>query len=355
MSQVGSTTGGISVSFDRYQFEGEDVSWVGECPWNEGFCYGTESGKLLVPVKATPDDLEVYQLVDSGEAINGVAFHRDDLAASTREEVVIYPLPFSSNMTKRAKFDGGAHGVVACSKGGFVAPLGSNGLLWMGANERGVFTTQTFITVGTELDFYKIIRLGEFDQADHFVCAVRENGLLTLRLSDGDAIEGMGSIGFPGLDLVDVCGLRSPERPFGVAGLGIDGTILLMHNVQEATRPQALRLAATSGTPYTILCVDGHLLVLTSTALIFAPDLITRFLAGEPLSGGRSARIFPMQAVDAYLVCDRLVLILPDCVESMPIDQLPRRNTASPSEMIREIIDPPWELSHPIELTQVPA
>ena len=30
------------------RFPDQEITWAGECPWTGGFCFGTESGDLLI-------------------------------------------------------------------------------------------------------------------------------------------------------------------------------------------------------------------------------------------------------------------------------------------------------------------
>jgi hypothetical protein len=181
------------------------------------------------------------------------------------------------------------------------------------------------------LNFYKVVRLGKCGRGDAFACAVRQHGILGVTLSENIDLGSGDAHTFPGLDVVSVCSLASPDWPLAAAGLGLDRTILLSRNVLEAQRPQTLRFDNLEGTAYTILSTNGHLFILTSTSLAIVLDVASSFLKGEALDGPTTIRQWPIRAVDIYLAYDRwLLLVLEDRVISVSIDRLvPRGDLGS--------------------------
>ncbi len=112
------------------RLQGDEITWAGECPWNGGFCFGTESGELLI-CDEHYDRLDVHQHKVSEEAINGVAFRKGIVGVSTRSQVIVARrISPDDSISEVVKADrGGAHGIVATPGGRFFAPMGVAGLL----------------------------------------------------------------------------------------------------------------------------------------------------------------------------------------------------------------------------------
>jgi hypothetical protein len=106
----------------------ETITWAGEFPGAPGFllCFGTEDGCLRfgTPQRMIPGRNRV---IESGEAINGVALAGDLMAISTRREVVLHKIDASGQTREVYRYDGGAHGVIATPLGWIIAPLGVTG------------------------------------------------------------------------------------------------------------------------------------------------------------------------------------------------------------------------------------
>src|SRR3954453_14673839 len=112
------------------RFPGFDISWAGLArPWREGFCFGSEDGRIKFAAFDSNEGPAPIIVVESREAINGVGFSGDMIAVSTRAEVVFWQLSESSEDYEKGTFTGGAHGVTVTPAGNFVAPLGIDGLL----------------------------------------------------------------------------------------------------------------------------------------------------------------------------------------------------------------------------------
>jgi hypothetical protein len=313
---------------ELFKFPNHGVSWVGECPWTSGLCFGTEEGQLLIPMGEDSGKTLILDLVKSGEVINCVAFARGNLlAASTRDEVVFYRFPTESEslglIPVGPTFDGGAHGIVATSAGGFVAPLDYNGLLLMDVRSDQTYTRRITKPSGGEHNFYKLAHLGMSERGEVFACALRKGGLLGMTLPPYRGPEQAVAHLFQGLDGIDVCSLKDPSHPFSSACLGIDRTIVLTRNILENVPSLTLNFNVLEGTAYRLLTAKGHLFILTSESLVTLPNLISRFLAGESLNGPKSFVVTRVRAVDAYSTYDRWILLeLPEGFVRLEVDQL---------------------------------
>jgi hypothetical protein len=327
---------------DLIKFFNHEVSWVGECPETSGLCFGTEEGKVLITMGEDFGKPGILNLVKSGEVINCVAFARENLlAASTRNEVVFYRFPTESEPSNLIPvgptFDGGAHGIVATSAGGFVAPLDYNGLLLMDARSGQKSTQRIIKPSGGEHNFYKLARLGMSEGGDIFACALRKGGLLGMILPPYRGPEQAVAHLFQNLDVIDVCSLRDPSYPFASACLGIDRTIVLTRNILENVPSLILNFNALEGTAYRLLTAKGHLFILTSESLVTLPNFISRFLTGESLNETMSLTVTRVRAVDAYLAYDRWILLeVPEGVSRLEVDELVNDNTKTGTPQIFE-------------------
>ena len=190
-----------------HQLIGEEFSWAGECPWTGGLGFGTYSGRLFMP-------LGVDQEVDlpapiSEEAVNEAAFAGTLLGVSTRCDVSVLELSPTDRRIKRlgAPFDGGAHGIVATAAGGFLAPLGPDGLLFLDADPGPDRRLRTRIgrIDSDALVLYKLRSLCTFGgRGEVFACAARRGGLLVLVL-DRDAVR------------PPIVGYQSPASPWSMS------------------------------------------------------------------------------------------------------------------------------------------
>jgi hypothetical protein len=328
---------------ETFRFPGEVASWAGECPWNGGFCFATESGRLLVPKLDAPDTIDQHDLLQNAEPINCVAFADGLVGVTTRSEVALFEREARTGTILRVGevFDGGAFGIVTTSAGGFIAPRGPYGLLFLDAAPR----TDAELRVGTAcrytLNFSKLTRLGKHGGGDVFACAARGDGLLAMTLSpSADHVSALAH-NYPELDAVDVCPLGRPDWPFAVAGLGADHTVLLSRNILEGP-PQALCFDDLEGTVYSILSAGGHLFILTGKSLIILPNLVARFLDDGLLERPREVWELPVEAVEAYSAYDRWILLeLSDRVVSMGVNQLVPKGQADLRETPAEVTNSP--------------
>ena len=317
------TTKGYKLDFPDF-----DISWVGRDPSNSLLYFGSENGHIRIVSDLDPLRRFTHPFDSHGESINGIAFNGPWIAASTRCEVIFMKPSLEEGGRQPRIYDGGAHGVTASSAGGFVAPLGFNGLLVM---TPGVgFNLSVSITkpFGVEIDFYKIAHLTGDGRVDFFAIAARKGGLIGLNVSPHSIASRSNeghSFHAPGLDIVDICSLESPDWPRAVAALGADRSIHLCKDLAAGQHPQELRLSGLQGAAYSILGDKNHLFVLTSKYIYAFPHLASRFLQSEDLSGPILSRVLPIKAVDVYKSQGELFIILPDHVLAIPIEEVAGR------------------------------
>lgn len=334
----------------HFHFSDFDVSWAGENPWNQGYCFGSEDGRLLFTGVECADPRPTKKsIVESGEAINGVASLGRLLAVSTRSEVVFLdnPRPGDGRST-RASYGGGAHGVIATPTGKFVAPLGTNGF-FLTAPQPGEFQPiKTSRVPDQTFDFYKMVYSGVNEVRDVLTCALRRGGWGTVV-----GVSSSGSLNVfstPGLDVVDVCSIGTESSPYAVVALGIDRSLHMIRNVLAPSQGSTLRIDGLRGVAYRVMCACGHLIVLTSESLYLVPDLVNRFLGGDPVRGTNTAVcIDNLQAVDAFLAYDRrLLIVMPDGgVSLLDIDELAALRGSTSSPVATQTNLPVWE-EHPV-------
>jgi len=310
-------------------FPGPQVTWAGEFLWTHDLCFGTEDGSIGVR-DVNGHEISYGPIIESGEAINGVAFSRNMVAISTPGELLINLHPFPGGL-QTTLYNGGAHGVVATGSGGFLAPAGASGLMLVELLPDGSFQNREFRGSDAELYFYRMARLGGTDVGDEiFACAGRNDGLMAITIkSDGipsRIIINKGSIttGNENIDIVDVCRLPSQTHPFATASLGIDNSLHLSHDIRREHAQLGLRFPEMQGTAYNVLSAQGHIFILTSDAFYFLPKLADRFLGGEQISGRMTVPRIPLEALDCSIAYEEhLMLIVARSVLLLEISKLP--------------------------------
>jgi hypothetical protein len=307
------------------RFPDQEITWAGECPWTGGFCFGTESGELLICHVEGTGKFHVVPIKVAEEAVNGIAFWRDYVGVSTRSEVIVARRsPSNDHVTQVTKDQGGAHGIVATPGGRLFAPRGAAGLsrIELDRLPRDPFTGVT--SDGPDqaaINFYKAIYLENPASQDLLACAARMSGLLKIQSDRDNPLDIVGLVS-PNVDFIDVCSLPFPEWPYAVVGLSLDRSLIFLRNLLADETPQTLRLGELRGTPYSILSADGHLFVLTSKELIAFPDLLPWYLSGESLDRPFRYRYTPIQAVDAYIAYGKHLVVVMD--EEVRFFEIPR-------------------------------
>ena len=343
-----------------FRFFDFEVSWAGENPWNGGLIFGSDDGRLRTTGADGRDGPPPSRVSDSGEAINGVAFTEESMAVSTRSDVTFIDLgPGRKGPGTSIAFRGGAHGVVATSTGGFVAPLGPEGLLLM-KPEPGPTQSMRISTPKNEsFNLYKIARVHGDGHEDLFACAARRGGLLAITIQR-EGPNPSRSFKAPHLDVVDVCALGSLRWPRAAVGLGADHSLHLCRDLMDGTPPKTLHLNAMPGTAYSILHTDGHIFLLTSRGLYVLPRLASRFLDGDDIGGHTLGKFIPCRAVDAYLTYEKLLIVEADRVVTATIASIIAKGESmggmdSSSLETSPILDIPWESTPSQEWNLVPA
>src|SRR5947208_14978588 len=91
-----------------------ELVWAGPRPFCDGFCVGSEDGVMRFTDEEGNDSGTVLPASAASEAINGVAFSGDVLAATTRSDVTFWHIPIGpAAKVSRAVFLTVAHGSVA--------------------------------------------------------------------------------------------------------------------------------------------------------------------------------------------------------------------------------------------------
>jgi len=299
-----------------------EVSWAGECPWNQGFCLGSEDGKVKFVNKNLHTESGPWPFAESGEAINGVAFWNDLMVVSTPSEVVIWdvPKPDAGKFVQSAVYEGGAHGVHVTASGGFIAPLGKNGLLAMEPLEGKLRTWKSIGINSKRLYFYKVENLLSTAGGIIHACAVRRDGLATV-VDNGTT--GYSSLRtFPDSDIIDVCSTGYSELPLSAIALGIDRSLHFVRNVLHDRKPQTLKFNGWCGTAYRVFRAQSHVIMLTSERLYVMKDLASRFSSGQRIDLPTTTVEISIEAVDATIAFGRwLLIVLPDGLISIDTER----------------------------------
>jgi hypothetical protein len=293
----------------RQRLANDEITRAGECPWTGGYCFGTESGKVLFygPHGQVPS-LESCETV-AEEAINGVAFFQEFLGVTTRSEINLYRRGPQRTLETVGAGPGGAHGNVATPGGQFVAPMGTEGLFCFDVSPSRAWIDHA---KDQKHNYYSLRYLASCESQETLACAARDDGLLTIRLDKNESVTPIVGLTAPGIDFIDVCSLHVPAWPYAVAALCLDRSVIFVRNMLTFEIPQTVRFDRFRGIPYSISSAQGHLLVLTSEEIVILPGLGSRFASGEPLDRPIHYRHKAIHAVDAFVSQDRELLILTD-------------------------------------------
>jgi hypothetical protein len=336
------------------QFKDFEVSWAGPNPLGPGFAFGSEDGRVLMTDETgVPLPKKVQESI-TGEAINGIAGSGMSFAVSSRSEVTL--VTWTAKDPDRKAVSGipvGAHGITVAPSGHYVAPLGRTGIMILSPTSTGPNDPIGVITPQKEgLYFYRVIALPSRGGKDLLVCAARQGGMGIREFQPGqpDTIR-MKVLTFAGLDLVDVCAVGSTPDVPAVAGVGRDGTLLLVRDALQDQNPVTIKFESIQGTAYRLLSARGHLFLLTSRGLYGLMNLGERLLHGRAMDQ-LTTSIFtvPMEAVDANIVGDRWLLVtMPDEVLKFDVDLIDRSTPEDSRngeirEVIAEKLTPDWQV-----------
>jgi len=345
--QVEAVAGFRGIPLLPFDFE---VSWAGENA-DGGLCFGSEDGRVIVGEADGSGFLEPIKLVDSGESVNGVAFASQLLAVSTRCDVVFIDLkPRDQGGGTKTFYDGGTHGVLATSMGGVVAPLGPAGILSMRPSAGPIQPMKVSSPAQPGFNLTKLAHLSRDGHLDVFACAAGKNGVLAVNIGPDGPVDSR-YFRAPGLDVADVTSLSSPDWPFAAVALGADHSLHFCRDLRTDVPLRNLSFEGLRGTAYSILQAKGHLFLLTSEALYAFPGLAARFLKDEPLAGAARAGIWPIRAVEAYVACERLLIVMPERVFEATIEEVVDLCEATPTTTLRSnLVETPWESPHGVTL-----
>ncbi len=344
---------------DSFRFAGHEISWAGFCPWTGKPCFGTGDGKLLLLGDAEEESKGVPALhIFEDEAVNGVAFSDSHMAISSRSQVRFMPSPLGSGspLPPQLICDQGAHGVSALESGGFIAPLGHDGLLLMQQNGNDP-TIRVGRIPGKPINFYQLNALEQGPSGEIFAAAARTSGLLSLTLQ-GESITSWNTHRFEGIDIVSVCSLKSASWPRAVVALNRDGRLLWTVDILEDKPPQMIELDGLTGTMNSVFSAHGHVFTLTDSKLITMPHLAEKFLTGVAMNLPIDAMDLSIEAVDAFLVGDdELFVIAGDEVFSFSVNDLVAGTSRNPGTLIADpsqgvsfrpsILKLDWSISEP--------
>jgi hypothetical protein len=300
-----------SVMANAYSIEGQDISWAGECPWTNELCVGTEKG-LLFFLNADHDPGEsLTPIVGGHDAVNGVAFGASELVVTTRQSVNVGQSVSASpwhlrNLTHA--FRGGAHSVIASHNSGFLAPIGDDGILLL--RNFSAETCDAHIARHPEVRFncLQIASLGMRSGVETIACACRSDGVFAFALQNG--IPTGTLIGHHlGQDIVSICPVNDPRYPFAVIAISRNKRVYFFRNILEEKVPLSVEFDGLQGTPYTIMVVEGHLIVHSSSRLITLPNVAKDFLDDRSLMSDFEISQLLIEASGAFPTFEGNVLL----------------------------------------------
>ena len=313
----------VSLAVDRrIRIPNEEIMWAGDCPWTGGYCFGTESGRLLF-CKKSPEGLDVeFSASLAGESINGVAFFNEYVGVSTPSEVIVRRRVSESQFETIADGSGGAHGILATPTGLFIAPMGLEGLLIINVRESGALHVWNDRARGASLNFYSATYLGNDGGQEVLAFAGRTDGLIKLQFDVAGVHSRTTTLTAPDADVVDVCALGSDRWPFAVAAFRRDRSVVLVRDVLNDNRPDTLQIDGILGTPYAIRSAQGHLFVLTSEQVTVFPNLARSYLEREQFDALLHSRLRHVHAVDMFISMEKELLILTH--QEIEFDDIPK-------------------------------
>jgi hypothetical protein len=345
MTPIRPTEGLNELAAQVVRFPDFEISHACEGP-GEVICLGSEDGKLRITgIDKTDWQMPFkiawqvpFKIVESGEAINSIAFTNDLIAASTRSDLGIWKRRHpSEDVIQHTFIDGGAHEVVATSSGGFIASQGVQGLLSLVPGDQGLESVP-IRAKDKQINFYKLRRLGGIEHGDIFISAARGDGLVTLA---GTQLR-MRTI--PEIDVIDVCPLVAEPSPHALAALGIDRSLHFIRDVWNDPRSKPLRFHGLCGTAYRVLSAQGHLFMLTSEKLYLFKDLASRFLRGESVNEPTVIKVLDLQAVDASIAFGQwLLVVMPDGLTLIDIEQWVKRGNEDTNPSLRPDLHSEWQ------------
>ena len=320
-----SANGGTDrIQIDSISLPNFEVSWAGGNPFQPGYCFGSEDGRIQFTGLAKPEEAGPFQVAPSRDAINGIAFAEGLWAVSTRSEVVFLNVPLpGEGKVEEAVFHGGAHGVVSTLNGRIVASLGRGGILLTGPKSAAIQKVQALRPADEALKIYKVVSLMSPDRGEVLACAGRQGGIAALFLNGADGGNFGQKLQPPDTDFIDVAALGVDGHPLAIVALGLDCSLCLVRDPLGDRNTNRLRYGPIGERAYRVLCSEGHIFVLTNKRFYTLVNLAARFLDGDAFARPTMVRWLDLEAVDASLAFDRtLLVVMPDSVYRIPIDAL---------------------------------
>jgi hypothetical protein len=297
------------------------VSWAGQNPLGEGFCFGLESGGLvLTDTRGTPQGSPGE--ADSKEAVNGMAFSKGWPAVTTRADINFFGPALQANQEQVVIAGGGLDVVVAPRSGYFVVSIGPAGIMFV---KPGITDKEPLLVSRSDkisLNYSRLLALPDPAGDDLIVSAGRRGGLGFVHFKEGTRRPNLNSVKFHDLDLVDVCSMGG----LAVAAVAKDGSLVLFNDILTDRNPQTVKFKGVQGTVYRLLYGGGYLFVLTSKALYGLFGLAAQFLnnTGRRLFYAEILRL-PIEASDANVVREKWLLAVGiDCVLRFDLEKMPK-------------------------------
>ena len=167
------------------------------------------------------------------------------------------------------------------------------------------------------LDNYKVASFGTFDGYDVLACAFRQGGIGFVRLAIDPQQHSGAMILEPGLDVVDVCVLRSEPPNLATVALTYERKIVLVQEKGTTFEFAVVTNDRLRGTPYRIVIAQGEIFVLTSAGLYGFPGLAKQLLAKD-LATHQLVKEANCDALDVSVASDNFLLIIePDRVVTL--------------------------------------
>ena len=303
---------------------GFEISWAGANPVGDGFCFGSENGLLQLMDNNIRPISQVVKASVTGDAINSVTGAGTWMAASTRREITfigkakrdaepeIFQLPF------------GAYHLERTSSGYIVAAVGRTGLVFVDTKSPKEQISAISPSSNNEMFAYSVLPLPSVGGNEVIVCAGRTSGIMFCEWRPDRPQTTMEAMTFANLDVVDVCSIATNQATRAIAGVGIDGSVILSHDVRNDKKPITMKFAAIRGVAYRVVCCKGHLFVLTSEGLLVLWNLAKDFTERiKTKTFDTSNMMIPMKPVDLNLVNNRyLAVVTIDGIEVIDIDSI---------------------------------
>jgi hypothetical protein len=336
---------------EGHQIIGQEISWAGDCPWTGTPGFGTESGLFLVAPSASANGGVLPPVKVALDSVNGVAFNGEIAAFSSRESLFLARRNRPGHIDLdpiRLPYEGGAHGVVSSSLGGFIAPVGPSGVLLLSSTkDEKVFDVRLAQRGDDPLYAYRLIMAGLIDDETEVIAfAAREQGVVAFGYAGGSKVTASSGHLFTEQDIVSLCSLNHTKLPRGVAALSRDCKIILIRDVTKLTDVGALDYAEIEGTGYDLLSSQGHLFVLTSELFVTLAGVVDEFANGRLPSKRQTASFMRAQGVALYPAGDRgMHLIDGKGVTEFPVSELvgssghARSRYQQPEELTAEVMD----------------